>query len=169
MEKRACIIVLDSLGIGELPDAAEYGDVGAHTLGNVYKATGGLNIPNLLNLGLGNIENSRIPTIDKPTAAYGKMAELTKAKDTTCGHWEIMGLVMDPPFKTFTQFPEEMLREWLNRAGLQQKWLGNKPASGTAILDELGEEHMQTGAPIVYTSADSVFQIAAHEEVISIN
>ena len=169
MEKRACIIVLDSLGIGELPDAADYGDVDAHTLGNVYKANGGLNIPNLLNLGLGNIGNSRIPTVDKPIAAYGKMAELTKAKDTTCGHWEMMGLVMDPPFKTFTNFPEEMLNEWLRRADMPQKWLGNKPASGTAILDELGEEHMRTGAPIVYTSADSVFQIAAHEEVIPIN
>ena len=165
---RACIIVLDSVGIGELPDAAEYGDVGAHTLGNVYKACDGLNIPNLLAMGLGNIENSRLPIVDNPTAAYGKMAELTRAKDTTCGHWEMMGLVMDPPFKTFTNFPEEMLNEWLRRAGKPLKWLGNKPASGTAILDELGEEHMRTGAPIVYTSADSVFQIAAHEEVIPI-
>jgi len=194
---RACIIVLDSVGIGELPDAAEYGDVGAHTLGNVYKACGGLNIPNLLAMGLGNIENSRLPMVDNPTAAYGKMAELTRAKDTTCGHWEMMGLVMDPPFKTFENFPKEMLQEWLRRAGKMRQetakpfpegsenglcpleWrglgqspiqiLGNKPASGTAILDELGEEHMRTGAPIVYTSADSVFQIAAHEEIIPID
>ena len=166
MFKRVCIIVLDSVGIGELPDAAQYGDIGAHTLGNVWAACNGLELPNLLNLGLGNIENSRLPSVAKPTAAFGRMAELTRAKDTTCGHWEMMGLVMDPPFKTVTNFPEEMLTEWLRRANLPPHWLGNCPASGTAILDELGEEHMKTGYPIVYTSADSVFQVAAHEDII---
>ena len=166
MFNRVCIMVLDSVGIGEMPDAADFGDVGAHTLGNILKERGKLDLPNLYALGLGNIENSRLPGVPAPTAAYGRMAELTKAKDTTCGHWEMMGLVMDPPFKTFEKFPEEMLREWLHRAGLAPQWLGNMPASGTAILDMLGEEHMKTGAPIVYTSADSVFQIAAHEEVI---
>ena len=166
MFKRACVIVLDSVGIGELPDAAEYGDVGAHTLGNIYKHRGKLEIPNLYAMGLGNIENAQLPAVDKPIAAYGKMAELTKAKDTTSGHWEMMGLVMNPPFATFKNFPETMLKEWLCRAGREPKWLGNYPASGTHIMDELGEAHMKTGAPIVYTSADSVFQIAAHEDII---
>jgi phosphopentomutase len=169
--KRVCIIVLDSVGIGELPDAAEYGDVGAHTLGNIH-ATVGLKIPNLLNMGLGNIENSRLPSVENPTASYGKMAEITRAKDTTSGHWEMMGLITDPPFRVLPRFPEEMLEEWLRRAGVMQcgkfdkKWLGNYAASGTQIIDDLGAEHVRTGAPIVYTSADSVFQIAAHEDVI---
>ena len=166
MFNRVCILVLDSVGIGEMPDAAAFGDVGAHTLGNIFKTQGTLDLPHLYALGLGNIENSCLPGVAAPTAAYGRMAELTKAKDTTCGHWEMMGLVMEPPFKTFEKFPEEMLRQWLRRAGLAPQWLGNIPASGTAILDMLGEAHMKTGAPIVYTSADSVFQIAAHEEVI---
>jgi len=168
MFNRVCIVVLDSVGIGELPDAADYGDVGAHTLGNIHKARGGISLPNLYELGLGNIENSRLPSVAATTAAYGRMAEKTHSKDTTCGHWEMMGLVMDPPFKTFDKFPEKMLREWLHRAGREEKWLGNYPASGTEILDKLGAEHIATGAPIVYTSADSVFQIAAHEDVISI-
>jgi len=166
MFNRICVIVLDSVGIGELPDAAEYGDVGAHTLGNILKARGKLDLPNLYAMGLGNIENSCLPNVAAPTAAYGRMAELTRSKDTTCGHWEIMGLVMDPPFKTFTKFPEEMLLEWLRRAKREMKYLGNFPASGTEILDMLGKEHMRTGAPIVYTSADSVFQIAAHDDII---
>ena len=168
MFNRVCVIVLDSVGIGELPDAAEYGDVGAHTLGNIFKARGKLDLPNLYNLGLGNIENSRLPSVTAPTGAYGRMAELTRAKDTTCGHWEMMGLVMEPPFKTFEKFPEDMLQKWLRRAGREGNYLGNFPASGTQIIDLLGEEHIKTGAPIVYTSADSVFQIAAHEEVIPV-
>jgi len=186
MFNRVCIIVLDSVGIGELPDAADFGDVGAHTLGNILKHCGKLHIPNLYALGLGNIENSRLPAVSTPAASYGRMAQLTRAKDTTSGHWEMMGLVMDPPFKVFENFPEPMLQEWLRRAeeltiaprpsgstdGIWTpaplKWLGNYPASGTAIIDELGLRHMQTGAPIVYTSADSVFQIAAHEEIIPI-
>ncbi|MCL2199851.1 MAG: phosphopentomutase [Defluviitaleaceae bacterium] len=170
MYNRVCIIVLDSVGIGELPDAAEYGDVGAHTLGNIYAARGGrLEIPNLLQMGLGNIENSRLPSVAEPTASYGRMAEITRAKDTTSGHWEMMGLVVDPPFVVLKKFPEEMLTEWLKKNGREAKWLGNLPASGTEIIDRLGEEHVNTGAPIVYTSADSVFQIAAHEDVIPLD
>lgn len=167
MFNRVCIIVLDGVGIGELPDAADFGDVGAHTLGNIHKQHK-LNLPNLYAMGLGNIENSQLPSMAAPNAAYGRMAQLTRAKDTTSGHWEMMGLVMDPPFKVFEKFPDEMLRKWLETAGLQQEWLGNYPASGTAIIDKLGAQHMQTGAPIVYTSADSVFQIAAHEEIIAL-
>jgi len=166
---RICIIVLDSVGIGELPDAAEYGDAGAHTLGNIYKHCSGLHLPNLYAMGLGNIQNSQLPGVATPTAAYGRIAQLTRAKDTTSGHWEMMGLVMEPPFKTFEKFPEKMLLEWLRRAGQNEKYLGNYPASGTAIIDLLGEEHMKTGAPIVYTSADSVFQVAAHEEIIPLS
>jgi len=166
MFNRICIIVLDSVGIGEMPDAADFNDTGAHTLGNIFKARGKLNLPNLYAMGLGNIENSRLPKVPAPTAAYGRMAQQTRTKDTTSGHWEMMGLVMEPPFKTFEKFPHTMLYEWLCRAGRMPKWLGNYPASGTAIIDALGEEHMKTGLPIVYTSADSVFQIAAHEEVI---
>ena len=157
---RVCIIVLDSVGIGALPDAAEYGDAGTHTIGNVYAACGGLHLPNLLAMGLGNIEDSRLPQVQNPTALHGRMAEKTRAKDTTSGHWEMMGLIMEPPFRTFEKFPEEMLRQW------NVHWLGNCPASGTEIIDRLGEEHMKTSAPIVYSSADSVFQVAAHEDVI---
>ena len=169
MFERICLIVLDGVGIGELPDAIEYDDIGAHTLGNIYKTRGKLDLPNLYAMGLGNIENSRLPSVQKPTAAYGRMAQLTRAKDTTCGHWELMGHVMDPPFKTFKEFPEKVLNEWLQLANMPKAWLGNYPASGTAIIDKLGEEHMKTGAPIVYTSADSVFQIAAHEAIIPLS
>jgi phosphopentomutase len=157
--KRVCIIVLDGVGIGALPDAAEYGDEGSHTLGNIF-AQCGFDIPNLLEMGLGNIQDSRIPSVKNPTAAYGRMAEITRAKDTTSGHWEMTGLITDPPFRVLKKFPEEMLNKW------HKNWLGNYPASGTQIIDELGEEHVKTGAPIVYTSADSVFQVAAHEDVI---
>jgi len=167
MKNRVCIIVLDSVGIGEMPDAAEFGDVGTHTLGNISKQQGKLNLPNLYAMGLGNIENSQLPKVDKPTAAYGKMAEKTKAKDTTSGHWELAGIIMDEPFRTFANFPQNIMDKWLKSANLAG-FLGNKAASGTAIIDELGEEHMKTGLPIVYTSADSVFQVAAHEEIISI-
>ena len=167
MFNRVCIIVLDGVGIGEMPDAADFGDKGAHTLGNIYARRGKLDLPNLYAMGLGNIDNSRLPGVAAPTAAYGRMAQLTRAKDTTSGHWEMMGLIMDPPFHTFEKFPEELLRQWLKAADIGTgEWLGNYPASGTAIIDELGAQHMQTGAPIVYTSADSVFQIAAHEDVI---
>ena len=166
---RVCVMVLDSVGIGAMPDSAEYGDAGSHTLGNIYKARGKLHIPNLLSMGLGNIEDSRLPKVDSPTALYGRMAEVTKAKDTTSGHWEMMGLVVDPPFRVFDKFPEPMLYEWLAKSGRTPGYLGNCAASGTGIMSALGSEHMRTGFPIVYTSADSVFQVAAHEEVIPLD
>ena len=164
--RRVCIIVLDGVGIGALPDAAEFGDVGAHTLMNIYAKLGKLHIPNLLSMGLGNITDSGLPSVKTPKAAYGRMASLTKAKDTTSGHWEMMGFVMDPPFRVFEKFPEEFLYEWLQRCGHEPGFLGNCAASGTAIISALGEEHTRTGHPIVYTSADSVFQVAAHEDVL---
>ena len=165
---RVCIIVLDSAGIGELPDAVEFGDTGSHTLGNILKQRGRLHLPHLYAMGLGNIQNSRLPKVEKPTAAYGRMAQKTKAKDTTSGHWELAGLIMDTPFRTFPEgFPSELLKEWEHKTGIKG-CLGNKPSSGTKIIDDLGEEHMKTGMPIVYTSADSVFQVAAHEKIIPI-
>jgi phosphopentomutase len=169
MKKRVCIIVLDSVGIGELPDAAEFGDAGSHTLGNIYKAVGGLNLPNLYAMGLGNIEGSGLPKTAAPSGTYGRMVQKTKAKDTTSGHWELTGLIMDTPFKTFPDgFPGDFLNKWEQEAQVPGS-LWNKPASGTEIISRLGEEHMNIGKPIVYTSADSVFQVAAHEEVIPLD
>ncbi|UWE04828.1 phosphopentomutase [Laceyella sacchari] len=163
---RVSLIVLDSVGIGELPDAAEYNDAGAHTLGHIAEFKNGLHMPNMQNMGLGNIEPIRgIEAVAEPLAYFGKMSELSKGKDTTTGHWEFMGVYTDKPFKTYPDgFPRELIQAFEERTG--RKVLGNKPASGTAIIDELGEEHMRTGGLIVYTSADSVFQIAAHEEVV---
>jgi len=166
---RICIIVLDSVGIGALPDAEDFGDKGTHTLGNIYKQRGKLNLPNLYTMGLGNITDSRLPSTASPTAAYGRMAGKTLAKDTTSGHWEIAGLILESPFRTFPNgFPASLLEEWEKQANVKGS-LGNKPASGTEIIDELGAEHMTTGKPIVYTSADSVFQVAAHEEIIPLS
>jgi len=163
---RVCILVLDSAGIGAMPDAADFGDTGANTLGNIFKVRGHLHLPNLYAMGLGNIAGSGLPSVAHPTAAYGRMAQKTKAKDTTSGHWELAGLIMDTPFRTFPQgFPKDLLAEWERRTGISGV-LGNKPASGTEIIKELGQKHMETGMPIVYTSADSVFQVAAHEEII---
>ena len=152
--------------MGELPDAHLYGDEGSNTLANTAKAVGGLKLPNLQKLGLGNIvEVEGVPSTAEPQAAWGKMAEISKGKDTTTGHWEIAGLTLDAPFPTYPNgFPEEIVAEFERRIG--RKTLGNYPASGTAIIEELGKEHMETGFPIVYTSADSVFQIAAHEEIV---
>lgn len=165
MKKRVILIVLDSVGIGALPDAAKFGDAGAHTLGNIYAQRGGMEIQNLLSLGLGNIENSRLPAVNAPKAAFGRAAEKTFAKDTTCGHWEMAGIIMDTPFKTYPNgFPKELISQFEQKIG--RGTLGNCVASGTVIIQELGDEHVRTGKPIVYTSADSVFQIAAHEEVI---
>ena len=209
---RICIIILDGVGIGAMPDASQYGDEGAHTLGNIYAKRGKLDLPNLYAMGLAHIRDSGLSCaaglsgVQPPTAAYGRMAAKTRAKDTTSGHWELAGLIMEPPFATFTQFPVELLAKWIMRASEEGLWqlnstgkmvwqggqdisldapkaasagmwspgglkpyLGNYPASGTQIIDDLGEVHMQTGAPIVYTSADSVFQVAAHEEIIPIN
>lgn len=165
---RAIVVILDSVGIGELPDAADYGDAGSHTLGNIAHALGGLDLPHLQQLGLGNIDAIEgVPAVDTPQASYGKMTELSTGKDTTSGHWELMGLVLERPFPTYPHgFPEEVITEFTRRTG--KEVLGNTPTSGTTIIEELGAEHVATGKPIVYTSADSVFQIAAHEEVISV-
>lgn len=162
-QRRLFLIVLDGVGIGELPDAHLYGDEGAHTLGHVYNSQKP-QIPNLLKLGLGNIENSTMPAEANPIGDYGRCVERSLGKDTTTGHWEIAGLLLDKPFPTYPQgFPPQVMDAFEKAIG--KGTLGNKPASGTAILDELGEEHLKTGKPIVYTSADSVFQIAAHEDI----
>lgn len=167
MKKRAVIIVLDSVGIGALPDAENFGDGGSHTLGNI-NALRPLSIKNLISLGLGNIASSRLEKTDSPRAAFGRAAEKTMAKDTTSGHWEMMGLVMDPPFKTYPcGFPRRIMNEF--EMQIHRGTLANKVASGTVIINELGDEHVRTGKPIIYTSADSVFQIAAHEDVIPLD
>ena len=164
---RAIVIVLDSVGVGELPDAARYGDQGSNTLGNIDRQVP-LLIPALRALGLGHIVELRGGLAEgEPAAAYGKMAERAPGKDSVTGHWELMGLVLDRPFPVFPNgFPAELVREFERRIG--RRTLGNHAASGTVIIEELGAEHMRSGAPIVYTSADSVFQIAAHEAVIPV-
>jgi phosphopentomutase len=163
---RACVIVLDAVGAGELPDAHEYGDEGSNTLGNVAKAVGGLDLPNLEHLGFGNIEDLEgCPPTDRAPAVAGRLFERSKGKDTTTGHWELMGIVTPVAMPTYPHgFPFELIEGFAHRTG--RGVLGNKAASGTEIIDELGEEHQRTGKWIVYTSADSVFQIAAHEETI---
>lgn len=165
---RVHLVVLDSVGIGEAPDAHLFGDEGADTLGHIAREMKGLHMPNMAKLGLSNIrEIEGVPAAQEPLAMYGKMEEASVGKDTMTGHWEIMGLNIESPFKVYPNgFPEELIAELEQRTG--RKVIGNKPASGTAIIDELGEEHMETGALIVYTSADPVLQIAAHEEVIPI-
>ena len=168
MIKRIILLILDSVGIGALPDADKFGDLGANTLGNIVKATGGINLPNLQALGLGNIpELEGVEPVSDPTGSFGRSAEISNGKDTTTGHWEIAGLYTKDPFRTFPDgFPSEVMDRFENEIG--RGTLGNYAASGTVIIEELGQEHMKTGKPIVYTSADSVFQIAAHEEVIPI-
>ena len=164
---RFVVVVIDSCGVGELPDAAKYGDEGANTLGNCARAAGGLALPNLQRWGLGNLTSvAGVPPSESPHAFFGRMAEESQGKDTTTGHWEMMGIVLQTGFTTFPQgFPPELMEGWLQASGAPG-YLGNRAASGTAILDELGEEHLRTGLPIVYTSADSVFQIAAHEQKV---
>lgn len=164
--ERICLIVLDSVGIGELPDAKEFGDSGAHTLGHIAEKVNEFALPNLQRMGLGSIADIKgIPATDSPEGYYGKMAEVSVGKDTMTGHWELMGLRINTPFNVFPDgFPEKLISQFEQETG--RKVIGNKPASGTEILDELGEEQMKTGAWIVYTSADSVFQLAAHEDVI---
>lgn len=165
---RVVLIVLDSVGIGALPDAAEYGeqDPLSNTLAHTAEAVGGLDLPHLASLGLGNIlPIAGVPLSPQPAGAFGRMAEGSKGKDTTTGHWEIAGLCSSTPFSTYPQgFPQEIIAAFEERIG--RKTLGNYPASGTVIIQDLGDEHVRTGYPIVYTSADSVFQIAAHEDVI---
>ncbi len=166
--ERVTLIVMDSVGIGVMPDAAEYGDAGCHTLRHTAEAVGGLSLPNLERLGLGRID--AIPGLRadlSPQAAYGKLAERSVGKDTTTGHWEMMGIVQTKPFATFPHgFPPEITEAFSKISG--NGYLGNYPASGTEIIAALGEEHLKTGKPIIYTSADSVFQIAAHEAVIPV-
>ncbi len=166
---RVIVIVLDSAGIGEAPDAADYGDVGSHTLGNMARAVGGLRLPNMEQLGLGNIAilDGVAPQV-APMAVFGKMDEVSAGKDTTTGHWELMGLHLYQPFPLYPQgFPAAIMDVFEERIG--RGTLGNYPASGTEIIALLGEEHVRTGKPIIYTSGDSVFQIAAHEDVIPID
>ena len=164
--ERICLIVLDSVGIGEAPDAAKFGDIGAHTLGHILEHNPDLSLSNLQKLGLGNITSlPSINPVDSPQAYYGKMQEQSVGKDTMTGHWELMGLRVKSPFNTYSQgFPSALIAQFEQKTG--RRVIGNKPASGTDIIEEYGEEQMKTGAWIVYTSADSVFQVAAHEEVI---
>ena len=166
---RACVIVLDAVGAGELPDASEYGDEGSDTLGNVAKAVGGLDLPNLEALGLGNVEPLEgCPPQPGAPAVAGRLVERSKGKDTTTGHWELMGIVTPVAMPTYPHgFPFDVIEQFAHKTG--RGVLGNKAASGTEIIQELGEEHQETGKWIVYTSADSVFQIAAHEETIPLD
>ena len=169
MGRRAVVIVLDGLGAGNAPDAADFGDEGANTLANTARAVGGLRVPNLQALGLGNIEEIEgVPPADSPAASHGLMVELSAAKATLAGHWEMMGLVLEDPLPTYPEgFPDDVLRRFEKETG--RAVIGNRPASGTQIIEELGPEQEKTGAWILYTSADSVFQIAAHTGVIALD
>jgi phosphopentomutase len=169
MGRRAVVIVLDGLGAGNAPDAADFGDEGANTLANTARAVGGLRVPNLQALGLGNIEQIEgVPPAKFPAASHGLMVELSAAKATLAGHWEMMGLVLEDPLPTYPEgFPDDVLRRFEKETG--RGVIGNRPASGTQIIEELGPEQEKTGAWILYTSADSVFQIAAHTGVIPID
>ncbi len=167
--KRIHLVVMDSVGIGEAPDAKAFGDEGSDTLGHINEQMNGLNMPNLRDMGIFNIRSFEgIQPVESPSSHFGKMQEASVGKDTMTGHWEIMGLNIDQPFKVYPDgFPAELIKELEEKTGRQV--IGNKPASGTEILDELGQEHMETGAIIVYTSADPVLQIAAHEEIIPLD
>lgn len=168
--KRIITVVLDSVGVGAALDADKYGDVGSDTLGHIVEANNGLDIPNLRKLGLANLHDLKnISPINQPKGYYTKLSEMSLGKDTMTGHWEIMGLYIDKPFQTFTDtgFPDDLIQALKDRTGYDI--IGNKSSSGTEILDELGEEHMRTNAMIVYTSADSVLQIAAHEETFGLD
>lgn len=164
--KKIHVIVMDSVGIGEAPDADRFGDTGADTLGHIADKMNGLTMPNMESLGLSNIREIKgIKKVEQPKAYFGMMQEASVGKDTMTGHWEIMGLNIDKPFKVYPEgFPKELIEQLEMKTG--RKVIGNKPASGTGIIDELGPEHLETGAMIVYTSADPVLQIAAHEDII---
>jgi phosphopentomutase len=166
---RACVIVLDAVGAGALPDADAYGDEGSDTLGNVARSVGGLDLPSMEALGLGNVEPLEgCPPQPGAPAVAGRLVERSKGKDTTTGHWELMGVVTAQPFPTYPHgFPHDVIDPFMHRTA--RGVLGNKPASGTEIIQELGEEHQRTGKWIVYTSADSVFQVAAHEETVPLD
>ena len=176
---KAVLIILDSVGIGSAPDAAEYGDEGAATLPHLASAIGGVNLPTMQTMGLGNIPTilplnpkkmiAGVPPEPQPIASWGAMREMSDGKDTITGHWEIAGLEVDPGFHNFpleNSFPPDLIANFEQETG--RKLIGNKAASGTVIIEELGEEHMRTGALICYTSADSVFQIAAHEDMVPV-
>ena len=167
---RAIVVVIDSVGIGALPDSEKFGDKNVNTLGHIYESSGGINISNMVSLGLGNIEgvlDGKLK-IDNPIGCFGKMSEVSNGKDTTTGHWEIAGLKTMVPFKTYPNgFPKEFMDEYEKRIGT--KTLGNYPASGTEIIEVLGDEHEKTGYPIVYTSADSVFQIAMNVDLFGLD
>ena len=163
--KRVFLTVLDGAGVGWLPDAANYGDVGACTIGHVVEKCKP-KLPHMAKIGLGHIEGTGYPADVGAVGAFGRAMEMSAGKDTTTGHWEIAGLKLEKPFPTFPNgVPEDFLARY--EAAIGHKVIGNKPASGTAILDELGEEHVRNRTPIVYTSADSVFQIACHEDIFS--
>lgn len=163
---RVIWMVIDSVGIGALPDSEKFGDVNVNTLGNIVKAYKDIQLPNMIKLGLSNIDGiDSLDSIDNSIGSFGRASEVSKGKDTTTGHWEMTGVLVETPFKTYENgFPKEIIDEFERKTN--RKVIGNKPASGTTILDELGEQQMKTGEVIVYTSADSVFQIAAHEEII---
>jgi phosphopentomutase len=167
--RRICLLVLDSAGIGEMPDAADWGDAGADTLGNVLRSRK-VSLPNLQKMGLGNIRPlADLPAAESPTGSFGKCALRSNGKDTTTGHWEMAGIILEKAFPTYPNgFPPPVVDAFVREANVPGI-LGNVPASGTEIIKDLGEEHVRTGKPIVYTSADSVFQIAAHEEVIPVD
>lgn len=167
--QRVFLLVLDSLGIGAMPDAADFGDTGAHTLAHIGKAVGGLNTPELARLGLGRISSiPGVPAAMKPAAAFGKCAEIAKGKDTTTGHWEMAGIRVAKPFPTYYEgFPDDFMKRFVKEAKVPG-FIGNVAASGTEIIQLHGDEHVKSGKPIVYTSADSVFQIACHEETFGL-
>lgn len=170
MYKRIFLIVIDSVGVGEMPDAKDYGDEGANTIRNISLATKGIHLPTMESLGYGNLTDIKgVKPIENPLGYHTKMAEMSVGKDTMTGHWELMGLKIETPFQTFTEtgFPDSLIKELEERTG--RKIVGNKASSGTVILDELGEHHLKTGDLIVYTSADSVLQIAAHEEKVGLD
>jgi phosphopentomutase len=168
-QKKLILIVLDSVGVGELPDADKYGDQGTITISNIAQTVGGLRLPNLASLGLGNITDIRgVARVEIASGCFGKMAEVSEGKDSTIGHREIADIITQQKFPLYSKgFPKSVLETFLRVTGCSG-YLGNKPVSGTEIINELGDEHVRTGFPIVYTSGDSVFQIAAHEDVISL-
>ncbi|MEG3042352.1 MAG: phosphopentomutase, partial [Clostridium sp.] len=169
MDRKVVLVVLDSVGIGELPDAKLYGDEGSNTLGNIAKNVKGFSIPNLEALGIGSIDGAvNLIKCENPEGVYGRCNELSKGKDTITGHWEMAGVILEKPLNTYPNgFTKEIMDEFEEKIG--RKTIGNVVASGTAIIEELGEEHVKTGYPIIYTSADSVFQIAANEDIVPIN
>lgn len=168
MKNRVILMIMDSLGVGALPDAEKYGDIGVNTLNNIAKNVDSFNIPNLINLGIGNLEGiTHLENVESTIGAFGRLAEISNGKDTTMGHWEIAGIHVHEPFNTYPNgFPDEIIKPFEEMT--KRKVVCNAPASGTVVIEDFGKHHMETGDLIVYTSADSVFQIAAHEEIVPI-